>query len=91
VQESLNNIVKHSSATEAVVSVAVSGKLIQVYIQDNGKGFDFQDIHRTEPTTGNGFGLIGIYERARILGTVPVIETSAEKGTMIRLSIAVRI
>lgn len=88
VQESLNNIVKHSAATTASVEIKHPGKTIQVNIRDNGKGFDSLDTHRTEPTNGSGFGLIGIYERARILGTVPLIESSLEKGTMIRLTIS---
>lgn len=87
VQESLNNIVKHSAASEAAVEIEKRGKTILVSIRDNGKGFAHQNIHLTEPANGNGFGLIGIHERARILGTIPVIETSSEKGTKIRLTI----
>jgi signal transduction histidine kinase len=88
VQESLNNIVKHSAATAASVEIGRQGKTIQVSIRDNGKGFDSLDIHRPEPANGSGFGLIGIYERSRILGTVPLIESSSEQGTMIRLTIS---
>jgi signal transduction histidine kinase/ligand-binding sensor domain-containing protein len=87
IQESLNNIVKHSCANSASLEIRREGKMIQIIIRDNGKGFDFQDIHRTEPANGNGFGLMGIYERARILGTVPQIETNPENGTTIRLNI----
>ncbi len=89
VQESLNNIIKHSAATEATVVIERDEKMIEVQIQDNGKGFDLHEVHRTDSTDGSGFGLIGIYERARILGTVPLIETSAGKGTTIRLLISI--
>ena len=89
IQESLNNIVKHSAATAATVTITLRGKTIQIEIRDNGKGFDFQAIHHTEPSDGSGFGLLGIYERARILGNVPVIESSAENGTSVRLIVSV--
>lgn len=89
VQESLNNIIKHSAASEAAVEIERRGKTIQVTIRDNGKGFDFHNIHQTEPENGNGFGLIGIHERARILGTVPLIESNSEMGTKIQLIISI--
>lgn len=87
IQESLNNIVKHSGAKEASLEIKREGKTIQVTIRDDGKGFDASDIHLTESAAGNGFGLIGIYERARILGTAPLIETGIGNGTTIRLNI----
>ena len=89
IQECLNNIVKHSGATAASIEIRRTEKAIHVRVSDNGKGFDLNDVHRTEPENGNGFGLIGIYERARILGCVPIIETSAEKGTAIRLVVSI--
>lgn len=87
IQESLNNVIKHSGATEAFLSIKHEGKTIRIAIHDNGTGFDFGDLHRTAPPNGSGFGLMGMYERARILGAVPQIETRPGSGTKIRLDI----
>jgi hypothetical protein len=66
-QESLNNIIKHASASEANVKITKNGKLIEITIQDNGKGFDTASTRLGESQNGSGFGLFGITERARIL------------------------
>ena len=87
VQESLNNIIKHSNAAQASIEITRQPKTIQVTIRDNGRGFDLPNVYRAESTDGNGFGLLGIYERARILGTTPIIVTGAGDGTAIRLTI----
>ena len=90
VQECLNNIIKHSGASKAAVEIRRQAKTISVTIRDNGKGFDFDDVHRTEQQTdGSGFGLLGIFERARILGTMPIIESGSGNGTVIRLVISI--
>jgi signal transduction histidine kinase len=80
VQESLNNIVKHSRAESAKVSIKRDARHIDIIIQDDGRGLD------TEKTNG-GFGLKGISERARILGAKYVIHSAAGQGTTITLSL----
>jgi signal transduction histidine kinase/ligand-binding sensor domain-containing protein len=86
-QESLNNIIKHAGASEATVTLERSERAIDVAIKDNGKGFDTSSTRLGESTNGTGFGLVGITERARILGCTPVIESSAERGTKLSLRI----
>jgi signal transduction histidine kinase len=38
VKEALNNIVKHAAATEATIRAAVTGRELQIEIEDNGRG-----------------------------------------------------
>ncbi|MDQ3798440.1 MAG: histidine kinase, partial [Acidobacteriota bacterium] len=87
IQESLNNIIKHAAASEANVKITKSDKMIEITIQDNGRGFDAALTQSGESENGSGFGLVGITERARILGSIPVIESAAGKGTKIYLRV----
>ncbi len=87
IQECINNIIKHSAAAEAVIKIERSEGDIEITIQDDGKGFDAAAKRAGESNNGSGFGLIGITERARILGCVPVIESAAGRGTKIFLKI----
>jgi ligand-binding sensor domain-containing protein/signal transduction histidine kinase len=87
IQESLNNIVKHAEATEAHVTIERGEQTIEIKIQDNGKGFVPQAAKPGESTNGSGMGLVGINERARILGCVPVIKSEPAAGTEILLTI----
>jgi signal transduction histidine kinase len=77
-QECLNNILKHSSATRALVVVTKSSVSIEMDISDNGKGFN-----RNDSSQGNG--LKNITERAEILGGRVKILSSESKGTKIKV------
>lgn len=85
VQESINNIIKHSEATTARVTIRVYEDRLQLIIEDNGKGFT-PGAASTDPR-GGGFGLIGISERAQLLGGKPVIKSTPGEGTTITLNI----
>ena len=77
VQESLNNIVKHSEAKEAFIKITKDESNIKLEVKDNGKGIENYE-------TG-GIGLVGMKERARILGSeINII--SNNKGTFIEMN-----
>jgi signal transduction histidine kinase/ligand-binding sensor domain-containing protein len=80
VQESLNNIVKHSAATAASVVIKRAARSVTLAIHDNGKGFATGEM---KP----GFGLTGIAERARMLGGALAIDSIPGKGVTVRLTI----
>jgi signal transduction histidine kinase/ligand-binding sensor domain-containing protein len=89
VQESINNIVKHSGATEASVKIERAASSLLVTIGDNGRGF------AAEPAPANdsrpaGFGLMGIAERARMLGGKHLIQSAPGAGTTINVQIDLR-
>lgn len=79
VQEALNNTVKHSAAREASVVLRKNGGVLDLTIKDDGKGFAVESDERNV-----GLGLIGIGERARIIGARHEI-ASSESGTTIHL------
>ncbi|HKF55054.1 MAG TPA: two-component regulator propeller domain-containing protein [Blastocatellia bacterium] len=88
VQESVNNIIKHSGATEAMVVIKNEDGEVAVTIQDNGKGFTPELLDGS--TSRRGFGLFGMAERARILGSKPDIHSSPGRGTTITLKLKAR-
>ncbi len=88
IQESINNIIKHSRATEACVTIKRGAQTIDLTIEDNGRGFDPTAAKPAEVGQG-GFGLLGIVERARILGSTPQIDSTSGRGTRIRLHLHV--
>jgi hypothetical protein len=76
-QEALTNIVRHSGATNAEVAVQhVDGEL-QLDISDNGRGMDLAK------SAGKRLGLLGMRERARMLGGSMNIEGAPGQGVRI--------
>jgi PAS domain S-box-containing protein len=80
VQEALNNISKHSHASHASLTVRATPTSIQITVSDDGVGF--------EPSLAReGFGLVGMRERAALLGGSLEIESKTGSGATIRSEI----
>ena len=86
VQESLNNIMKHSKATEAEVTVKRNAERVVLTISDNGRGIP--PPHKSSSTSHGGFGLTGMAERASLLGGEFKVRFGANRGTMLTVEIA---
>lgn len=82
IQESLNNVIKHSNASNAEVKVKHLEKRVRIEITDNGKGFDPQSL----PAEKRSFGLTGLRERAQLLGGELVIDSQIGSGTKISVT-----
>lgn len=85
VQESLNNVVKHSDASEALVSIRRRASEVVISIKDDGRGFDTNNVK----PTGGGLGLVGLYERTNILGGRIEIKSSVGNGTEIVIELPI--
>jgi signal transduction histidine kinase len=83
VQESLNNIVKHSGATKASIEISEEGPDLMITIADNGKGFDARAARTA--TIGSGFGLAGVAERVSMLGGRHSIASTPGHGTTVTI------
>jgi signal transduction histidine kinase/ligand-binding sensor domain-containing protein len=84
IQESLNNIVRHSSAHRSSIRTYRHGRRVEIVIRDDGRGFNAQE----SASAGRvGFGLKGISERARMLGAKCVINSAVGQGTTINLNL----
>ena len=84
VQELTTNIVKHSAARTASVSVRQQGGDVVIIVIDDGQGFN--PSHPPAAALG-GFGLTGIAERVRILGGTVDVESSPQQGTRVSVII----
>ena len=78
VQEGINNAIKHSGATQILVQCTFEENLLLIDIEDNGKGFDVQNIQRN-------LGLHNIERRVNALDGTLKIESSLGKGTVMSI------
>lgn len=86
-QEGLNNIVKHSGASEAWLDMTREATYVRLTIRDNGRGFDPGAV--TPTVAGDGFGLMGMTERARMMGGDLKIESAPGRGTTVTILVPV--
>ncbi|HEX2846482.1 MAG TPA: histidine kinase [Chitinophagaceae bacterium] len=87
IQESFNNILKHSEAKNASLILKYSTGSLHIYIQDNGKGFLF-----TNPDGFSNKGKAGIKNmqaRSRMIRAEMKISSNAEKGTLLQFIIPI--
>lgn len=80
VQELLNNIIKHSGATEALVQLQQEPKKLIITVEDNGKGFSSEE-------TEKGIGLQNIESRLSLLKGTLEIDSGGAKGTSVYIEL----
>lgn len=85
-QEALNNARRHSQATRVTVEVTFEPNKVRMSISDNGCGFEVSERMHNLVSTGK-LGLIGMYERARLLGGRLVIRSEPGRGTTVGVSV----
>jgi signal transduction histidine kinase len=85
-QEALNNVAKHAHARRVGATLSVVDGQLRLTIEDDGSGL--QDVRATAGNSANnGFGLIGMRERAAVVGGTLEIETAPGAGTTILLNV----
>ena len=82
IQEALNNIEKHSGASQASLWLKESGSGLKLIIHDNGKGLD-PLAEKGQGRRRTGMGLLNMRERTAFLGGTFSIHSPADKGTEI--------
>ncbi len=83
-QEALNNVVKHAQASRAELTMTFEDAKIQMEIRDNGRGFKVPNSP-TEFAPSGHFGLLGMHERANLLGARLEIESAPGEGTRLKV------
>ena len=81
-QEGLHNIVKHSGATTADITLLRAGNVITLIIQDHGCGFDQGSTRFSE-----GLGFVTMEERARLVGGTFDVRSMPFEGTTLMVRI----
>ena len=80
VQEALNNVKRHSGAQRAWVRLRFSKEALEVEIEDHGRGM-------STPNGSRGIGLVGMRERAQLIGADLNLIQPSEGGTLVRLRV----
>jgi signal transduction histidine kinase len=75
-QEALNNVIKHSRATLAHVTLTFANDSLIMRVKDNGIGFDLE-------TSTCGLGLVSIDERIQSIDGTVAVHSSPQQGTLI--------
>lgn len=86
IQEGLNNIRRHSRATEALVNLEFASKTVKVTIEDNGIGFSPPKEH-SQFTPAGKLGLNGMQQRVQFINGTLTFDSELGKGTTIRIEI----
>jgi two-component system NarL family sensor kinase len=81
-QEALTNVVRHAEARELSVELVVTPNQVRLAIDDDGRGFDVDHIPKGR------YGLIGMNERARLLGGQLEVQSCPGEGTCIEVVIS---
>jgi signal transduction histidine kinase len=84
-QEALSNVARHAQASHVLVELRVEGTHLCVDVEDDGAGFDDAAVARREGRPH--WGLLGIQERADLLGGRARFESSPGTGTRIEVRI----
>jgi len=82
VQEALQNASRHSGSEHIAVTLAYTDEILDVRVEDDGRGFDPKD-----PSRSGGSGVIYMMERARFLGGQLEIDSAVGCGTKVRLRV----
>ncbi|HEX2060234.1 MAG TPA: ATP-binding protein [Thermoanaerobaculia bacterium] len=81
-QEGLANVVRHANASEVEMTLSVRDGAAVLEIRDDGRG-----IRRDEATSPQSLGLLGIRERAELLGGSVTIDGRPGKGTVLTVTL----
>jgi signal transduction histidine kinase len=79
-QEALNNAAKHSRASGVTILLEGRADTVSLIIEDDGVGFDFENA---SGSNDEGLGLVGIRERAALVGGTAEVESQPGEGTRV--------
>ncbi len=84
-QEALSNCLKHTNVKELFINITEENKCLNLFVKDNGAGFNSAEyIKNTEKESGH-FGLINMRERTELIGGIFNIKSARGKGTTVSI------
>lgn len=87
-QEAVNNILRHAHASKATISLRKSQNDIYLIIADNGCGFNVEQTME-QAVQHKQLGLLGIRERAALVGGEFILESTPDQGTQLQVRVAI--
>jgi len=82
-QEALQNVVKHAGAARVLVRLSADDEGVRLTITDDGQGFDPDTLPRGEDDERHAYGLVGIRERAELVGALLTMTSRPGTGTTV--------
>ena len=87
IQEALTNVARHAGTKHARVSIRTGEEMIEVEVTDEGRGFR----PYREASEGHGLGLMGMHERAAMVGGSLEVDSEPDRGTRVALRLPVQV
>jgi signal transduction histidine kinase len=85
-QEALNNVVRHASASEAVMNIEFHKDHVLLEVSDNGRGFEVPESPAELVQDGH-YGMLGLHERAELVSASLEIRSDRGLGTIVRVEL----
>lgn len=83
-QEAMTNVVRHAHAGAVRIGVRERGRMLTLTVRDNGRG-----VTKSERSSPESIGLLGMAERARLLGGRVMIAGAPGRGTTVTLTVPI--
>ena len=87
-QEALNNVIKHANAYSVDIRLAYEENGLVLRVKDDGRGFDPRASHKNEGRVS--LGLIGMQERASLLGGTCAVISTPGRGALVEMRVPYR-
>lgn len=85
-QEAIANICRHAEAESVNITIEFGDAAVALHIEDDGNGFDLEECSRCSEG-GRGLGLLGMKERAALVGGELTIHSAPGRGTRISVTV----
>ena len=87
-QEALNNVNRHAKASQAELKISFTQQDVTLQVSDDGIGFDVPKSPAEFAPSGH-FGLLGLHERAELIGADLEIRSSTGQGTCLTVTLRI--
>lgn len=85
-QEALSNVVRHAAAKNAALRIQFDPGRVILEVEDDGRGFSAPK-NRSEVAPSDHFGILGLYERAELIGASLEFQSLPRRGTKLRICV----
>jgi signal transduction histidine kinase len=86
-QEAITNVIRHAGASKIILELVSAPERIILSVEDNGNGFDIEDVFNQGSGISHCWGLLGMQERASLVGGTFDISSYSKRGTRVEVSI----
>lgn len=87
VQEAISNVKKHAYADNIIIKLNILGDELKLEINDDGRGFNVQDLKKHKKDINSGFGIISMRERIELLNGTFNVSSRSGFGTKLFIKI----